>query len=165
MTSYVQPSDFPTSYQGLAPAIAGLRFGDGETVTRIVSDAANFGDPAWVDEGVDGKAFGTKGNATTPHLLGIFLRTQSQGTNLPGANAGGSGYVAQQPANIAKRGEVWVNVDRAVTSGKPAYLNGNVWTTVATAGAIETPYIYRSSTTAAGLARVEVISAPAIVAI
>lgn len=165
MSNYVQPSDFGTQYQGLAPAIAGLRFGDGETITRIVVDGANFGDPAWIDEGVDNKTYGTKGTPAVPHLLGIFLRTQSQGTMAAGANAGGTGYLAQQPANIAKRGEVWVNVDRAVTSGKTAYLNGNTWTTVATAGAVATPYIYRSSTTASGLARVEVISAPAVVAI
>ncbi len=160
--SYPTAADFPTQYSGHAAGIEGLIAGDGETLSRIVVDGASFGNPAWVDEGKDNLAYGTKGNATTPHLLGIFQRTQ-QHTN---SDAGvGQPYAAKEVANIRSRGQIWVKVDRAVVSGQPAYLLGNVWTTVATGTSIKTPYIYRSSTSAAGLALVEVFNAPASLAI
>lgn len=160
--SYPTAADFPLQYNGHAAGVAGLIVGDGETLSRIVSDGASFGNPAWIDEGKDNLAFGTKGNATTPRLLGIFQRTQ-QHTN---SDAGvGQPYAAKEVANIRSRGQIWVNVDRAVVSGQPAYLLGNVWTTVDTATAIKTPYIYRSSTTGAGIAKVEVFNAPASLAI
>lgn len=160
--SYPTAADFPLQYQGHAAGVAGLIVGDGEALSRIVSDGASFGNPAWIDEGKDNLAFGTKGNATTPRLLGIFQRTQ-QHTN---SDAGvGQPYAAKEVANIRSRGQIWVNVDRAVVSGQPAYLLGNVWTTVDTATAIKTPYIYRSSTTGAGIAKVEVFNAPASLAI
>lgn len=160
--SYPTAADFPLQYKGHEAGLLGGLIGDGETLSRVVVDSANFGDPAWIDEGKDGKVFGTKGGATTPHLLGIFQRTY-QHTN--GDNGLGQPYAAKEVANIRSRGQIWVQVDRAVVSGQAAYLLGNIWTTVATGTAIKTPYIYRSSTTAAGLAKLEVFNAPATLAL
>lgn len=160
--SYPTAADFPNQYKTHDVGVEGLIVGDGETLSRIVADGASFGNPAWIDEGKDNLSFGTKGNATTPRLLGVFQRTQ-QHTN---SDAGvGQPYAAKEVANIRSRGQIWVKVDRAVVSGQPAYLLGNVWTTVATGTSIKTPYIYRSSTSAAGLAKIEVFNAPASLAI
>ena len=85
-------------------------------------------------------------------LRGVALRTAKILVN------GLSRYEITDPVNILTDGEVWVNTADAVDAHKQAYLaSGGAWTDEAS-GNTATPYTFRSSTTAAGLARLEVVS-------
>ena len=85
-------------------------------------------------------------------LRGVALRTAKIIVN------GLSRYEVTDPVNILTEGQVWVNTADAVDAHKQAYLtSAGAWSDEAS-GNTATPYTFRSSNTAAGLARLEVVS-------
>ena len=92
--------------------------------------------------------------ASTSYLFGgVALRTAK---NLV---SGVARYEAKDPVNVLQEGTVWVTTADAVSSQKAVYLtSAGAWTDEVT-GNILTPYTFRTSTTGAGLAVIEVSSA------
>lgn len=82
-------------------------------------------------------------------LRGVAMRTQKASIS------GVSRYEVTDPANILIEGQIWVTTADTVIAHKRAYLNSSgVWTDEAS-GNTATPYYFRSNTSAAGLARIE----------
>ena len=164
--SAVTPADFPSQYGNLALGLPGMPAGELKVESRRLASSAGigFGVPVWIDEGNDRDAFATKAEATKPHLRGIVRRTQSA-TN---AITGQGQLLAQKEAlNVIYAGKTLVTVKAAVVSGTQAYLDstGTQFTNSAESGAIATPWIYRSTTALGGIAVIEVIDAPAALAV
>lgn len=81
-------------------------------------------------------------------LLGVALRTQ---------NVGGK-YVAYDAFPVVREGEIWVMTADTVAANKAAYLVAATGIfTDESSGNVSTNYVFRSSTTGAALARLEVI--------
>lgn len=102
--------------------------------------------------------------STSQRLAGVVVRsaniyTSRNGTLADPAPDGGFAYYnAGDAVNVMTQGRLWVPVLVAVNANEPAYLtSAGVWTNVASGNTL-TPYYFRSSTTGAGLAKLEVVS-------
>lgn len=82
-------------------------------------------------------------------LIGVVKHVQKAKIS----EAAGAKFLETESMAVTTDGEIYVETGDAVDSGKPAYLTTSaVWTDNAT-GTISTPYYYRSTIGAAGLAR------------
>lgn len=82
-------------------------------------------------------------------LRGVALRTAKAPLN------GVARYEIKDPVNILTSGQVWVQTNDAVVAHKRAYLTSTGAWTDESSGNTATPYYFRSNTSAAGLARIE----------
>lgn len=108
------------------------------------------GETAVVTASVTGgssQASSTQVASCSATIFGVFPRTQK----LEGK------YLAVENANVLRDGEIWVLTADAVQANVAAYLVAatGVWTDEAS-GNVATGFTFRSSTSGAGLARVEV---------
>lgn len=86
-------------------------------------------------------------------LRGVALRTAKNIVN------GLARYETKDPVNLLTEGQIWVEVADKVEAHAQAYLTpAGAWTDESS-GNTATPYTFRSSTTGAGLARLEVVTA------
>lgn len=86
-------------------------------------------------------------------LRGVALRTAKNLVN------GVARYEKQDPVNVLTEGQIWVETADKVDAHAQAYLtSGGEWTDEAS-GNTATPFTFRSSTSGAGLARLEVVTA------
>lgn len=102
--------------------------------------------------------------STSQRLAGVVVRsalpyTSRNGTLADPAPDGGFAYYnAGDAVNIITDGGLWVPVGVAVRANEPAYLtSAGAWTDIASGNTL-TPYYFRSTTTGAGLAKLEVVS-------
>lgn len=151
-------------YGDLDQALAGMPYGiDVDVDTGLANGAIEFGKPVYALEGDDAGAFPAAG--ASRHLRGVALRTMvpaaSQSGTLSAPGNGTANYPDKSAVNIVVEGKVYVPVAGVVTSGKKAYLTAaEVWTDVVGAN-IATPYVFRSTTTGAGLALLQVVKSAA----
>lgn len=104
----------------------------------------------------------SQATSTSQRLAGVLVRSQIPYTAQDGTLAdpdGSGGYAyprAEDAANLLVRGRCWVLTAEAVDSDTPAYLTpAGAWVMTTTNNTL-TPYYFRSSTDAAGLAILEV---------
>lgn len=155
-------------YGDIDIALAGMLFGSNHVIdSRIANADAAFGTPAYVAEGDDAQFFSVA--AAGRRLKGVIVRSQVEAASTTGVigtpGNGTAGVKAKEAGNILVDGEVYVPVATAVTANKPAYVTpAGVWTDVAS-GNVLSPFYFRSSTSGAGVARLEVSrTAAAVVA-
>lgn len=147
-------------------ALPGMLFGSNHVIdTRIANADAAFGTPAYVAEGDENQFFSVA--AAGRRLKGVLIRSQVEAASQNGVlgtpGNGTAGVKAKEAGNVLVDGEAYVPVATAVTANKPAYLTAaGVWTDVVGSNVL-TPFYFRSSTTGAGVARIEVSRAAAAV--
>lgn len=84
------------------------------------------------------------------YLIGVVKRIQKQKVS----ESVGAVFQETEAMAVTTTGEIHVDTNDAVDSGKPAYLTtSGVWTDASTGAVVATPYYFRSSTAAAGVAR------------
>lgn len=146
------------AYGDLETALPGLLFGtEHEVASAPAAVEVAYGAPVYQAEG-DNKVYVVAGAGR--HLRGVAIRSMNEAASQNGIigtpGNGTASYKATEAVNILTSGEVYVPVAAATTSHKPAYVTpAGVWTDVA-AGNVLSAFIFRSSTTGAGLARLEV---------
>lgn len=133
-----------TAYNNMDNALAGLLYGlDHDKISRVTTTAAAFGEAAYLPSGDGDTANATHAGAKVPD--GVFARTQKY----PGL------YEEKDVATIVRKGLVYVPVSDAVVANSALYITpAGVWTDE-TSGNTACKGKFRSSTTGAGLALVE----------
>ena len=139
------------TFAALVAALKGIEVVSSDAVARSIVLSAN-GETLVVTGAVTG---GTAVTVTVTAGTEMVLR----GVALRSAKAQVAGverYEETDPVNIITEGEVWVTTADTVLAQKQAYLTaGGAWTDEAS-GNTATGWTFRSSTTGAGLARLEV---------
>ena len=133
-----------TAYNNMDNALAGLLCGlDHDKISRVVTVDCAFGAPAYLPSGDGDTAHSTSTAGLVPD--GVFVRTQKY----PGL------YENKDVANIVRKGLVYVPVSDAVVANAPLYITpAGVWTDE-TSGNTACKGKFRSTTSGAGLALVE----------
>ena len=132
------------AYNGLDTAVAGLLSGDGhQKISRLATTAIPFGSAVYLPVNDGDTCNATHVAAKVPDGVAFFTQ------KFPGS------YEAQDSVNIARTGLVWVPVSSAVQANNALYITpAGVWTDVTTSNTA-CKGKFRSSTSGAGLALVE----------
>lgn len=162
-------TDSPTTITALGAALAlisGVQVVSVNTSTRVIVIRTPDSDvTSAVTIAVTGgasQATVSQTNSSSQRLVGVVVRsalpyTSRNGTLANPAPDGGFAYYnAGDSVNIMRMGTIWVPVGVAVNADEPVYrTSADAWTNVASGNTL-TPYYFRSTTTGAGLAKMEV---------
>jgi len=110
-----------SAYGSIDQAKAGFVYGlDHNIETRVVPSGTTFafGDPVFVDEGDEAKAYKADSNDASLKFLGVAIVSQRSFNDSQGE------YVAYDTMNVLTRGEVYVTVPSGLSSiaNKSAYV-------------------------------------------
>lgn len=147
------------AYGSLDTAIAGLLVNGYDFIDSMIcgeSAGIAFGSPVWAVAGAENSA---RAYASGRRLRGVAIASQKEA-------AGSATYKYQDAMGILQIGTVWVYAGAAVNSGAAAYWDAaNLYWTSSSTSTVQTPYYFKSTTSAAGLALLDVTKSVAAAAV
>lgn len=123
--------------------------------TIVITTAGTSASASGTVTGGASQATVTVTASAAAHLVGVSIRTAKE-------YAGSGQYFKGEAVGFVRIGKVWVTVGAAVLSSQPAFLDASTgaWTNVSS-GNVATPYYFRTSASAGGLALLDVTKSPA----